>query len=80
MKNVKEEVRKIFEDMSDEEFFDLLLDSGFEVDKNGTGQVIYFGDTKEYVVMSGHIKATFDTSEQRNKKQSRTIDSYPIAC
>lgn len=80
MDDVKKEVQEIFNSLSRDELIELLTESGFEVNQNGTGKVIYSDDQTKISRVYANVTGTFNTEEQRNTLDSTGVNSFPVAC
>lgn len=80
MDDIKKEVKELFDSLSRDELIELLIESGFEVNENGTGKINYSEhDTKTSRVYA-NVTSKYNTQEQRNKQGSTGINSFPVAC
>jgi len=77
MRDIKKEVEALFGNMSDHEFDDLLLDSGFEVEE-GTGEIFYKDESDS---IKRVVKSTFKAKTQfttTTKNDGTDINSYSL--
>ncbi|MFE8700895.1 hypothetical protein ACFYKX_09730 [Cytobacillus sp. FJAT-54145] len=80
MDDVKKEVQELFDSLSRDELIELLTESGFEVNENGTGRVIYSDEHTKTSKIYAKVTGTFNTQEQRNTHDSTGVNSFPVAC
>lgn len=73
MTRAEKEAKEMFNSLSKDELIELLMDSGFEVTEQGSGQVIY-SDT-----ISGSVRGTFRTKLPTNNLEIG-VNSFPVAC
>ncbi|KRG16283.1 hypothetical protein ACA30_00750 [Virgibacillus soli] len=80
MDDVKKEVQELFNSLSRDELIEILTESGFEVNENGTGKVIYSDDHIKTSRVYANVTGTFNTHGPRNNHNSTGVNSFPVAC
>jgi predicted flavoprotein YhiN len=73
MTRAEKEAKELFNSLSKDDLIELLVDSGFEVIEQGSGQVIY-SDT-----LSGSVHGTFKTKLPTTNYEVG-VSSFPVAC